>query len=357
LYHRPVPDAQIVNQNNSGAHPWDRTFETAIQNRVAGLDSGKYARDTENNLQEFARWLATHRGVTSIEGIDEDDCRKYAQHLRDRVADDEGPLNSGASAQQKYAYLRAFLAWAVRDGLRDANPAKTERATEELPEDTGKSDRQFWTAREREAICATADAYVDASLDDESISRELAYRNRALVYVLGYSGCRGAELLNHPDDDTRNGITWADVDLENKVLQVFGKSREWEPTPLLSPAVDPLQKWSQQTPVDGADEPVFPRLDNAAKGIDPTPGMSTQAGRQALKRLCKWADYEFEEPLKPHGARRGLGHELYGESAETAQEVLRHQDIETTHESYRDQQTTELGERVESILSTTRNSE
>jgi len=339
-----------MDRNNSGVTPWDQSFENAIDRRTTSNDSGKYARDMENNLREFADWLARQRDTRSIKNITVSDCREYALHLQDRIDDDADRLSSGASAQQKYAYVRAFLSWAVQEEILEENPAEKNRATEYLPEATEKSERQFWTSRDRDAICATADAYVEVSLDDESIARTVAYRDRALVYVLAYSGCRGAELLDHPDDDARRGLQWSEADIEEQILEVFGKSREWEPTPLLSAAVDPLERWRRQSPVDGDDQPVFPRLDNAAKGMDQRPSMSIQAGRKALRRLCDWSDYEFEEYLKPHGARRGLGHELYSESAETAQEVLRHQDLETTHESYRDQRTGEVGERAESIL-------
>jgi len=32
--------------------------------------------------------------------------------------------------------------------------------------------------------------------------------------------------------------------------------------------------------------------------------ITTQTARDILAKLCEWSDYEFEEPLKPHGARR-----------------------------------------------------
>ena len=51
------------------------------------------------------------------------------------------------------------------------------------------------------------------------------------------------------------------------------------------------------------------------------------------------------EHLKLHGARRGLGNELYTHDTEAAQEALRHQSIETTHKSYRDRD----GERAQKI--------
>jgi integrase len=54
--------------------------------------------------------------------------------------------------------------------------------------------------------------------------------------------------------------------------------------------------------------------------------------------------------LKLHGARRGLGSELYGADAELAQETLRHKSIETTHESYREEQAVQRREDVEDVL-------
>ena len=57
------------------------------------------------------------------------------------------------------------------------------------------------------------------------------------------------------------------------------------------------------------------------------------------------------EYLKPHGGRRGLGHELYSKGhAELAQTALRHSSIETTHESYSDIQATETAKRVDDVL-------
>lgn len=72
-----------------------------------------------------------------------------------------------------------------------------------------------------------------------------------------------------------------------------------------------------------------------------------------MKRLTDGANIEPDdghEYLKPHGARRGLGAELYalGES-EKAQQVLRHKSIETTHEAYSDLKTKDLAESIDEI--------
>ncbi len=135
------------------------------------------------------------------------------------------------------------------------------------------------------------------------MDRTAAYRDQALVFLLAYSGARSAELVAVSDDQDRNGLRWGHVDLDAGTMQVFGKNRTRESAPILDDGLDPLRRWKQLRDPDD-DEAVFPRLDNAAKALDPTPSITTQTARDILAKLCEWSDYEFEEPLKPHGARR-----------------------------------------------------
>ena len=85
-------------------------------------------------------------------------------------------------------------------------------------------------------------------------------------------------------------------------------------------------------------------------GITP-PALSKNGARSLMKRLCGAAELDINgEYLKPHGGRRGLGSDLYAQDAELAQELLRHESIETTHESYREQNVIERRERLEQAL-------
>jgi len=166
-----------------------------------------------------------------------------------------------------------------------------------------------------------------------NVDRMAAYRDQTLVFLLAYSGARSAELVAVSDDEERNGLRWRHVNLEAGTMQVFGKNRTRESAPILDDALRPLRRWKQLREPD-ENEAVFPRLDNAAKALDPTPSITTQSARNILADLCEWSEYEFEDPLKPHGARRGLGREIYRENPQLAQDVLRHKSIETTHEGY-----------------------
>lgn len=83
------------------------------------------------------------------------------------------------------------------------------------------------------------------------------------------------------------------------------------------------------------------------------PALSTNGARNLMKRLCEDADIAVDgDYLKPHGARRELGHELYANGhAELAQSALRHASIETTHESYSYIQAAETAQQVDDLLS------
>jgi site-specific recombinase XerC len=376
-------------------------LEVAVGARIRRLEAGNYRRNNELVLSSFVAFQAD-RGVETLEALSATDCRRYAQHLADRVREDD---LAASSANTYYDVVRAFLGWCVRDGRIPENPADTLRATESLPTDGDDADRQYWWPEEREAMFAALDSLVDeandaasqsdAGADDDGAGdteraaratwdQLKAHRDRALFYTLGLSGARGAEVLRDPDDDRRNGITWGDVDLDAGVVRVFGKTREHQSMQVMTPAVERLDRFRRLLDPPSADWPVFvslhrpslyatireelagrgwssdrveARLDEdgplaLARDQTVTPrAISLQGARSMMQSRCEQAGVDVDgEYLKPHGGRRGLGHELYSEQAELAQEVLRHESVTTTHESYRDVQAEQLREDAEAVL-------
>lgn len=347
------------------ATPGDDALETAIQKRVRDLDSGKYKSNTEHVLRLFATWLREDQDVHHVSSITSQTLREWSRALSGAVedeeddrqgTDDETDTLAASTAEQYYAYVSAFMGWAVREEHLDTNPALTNKAKEPLPKGENDARTHFWSERERDAICATADQLVDESFDNEDERAQLrAYRNRALVYTLAFTGCRGAELAAVSDDSKRNGLRWTSVDLDLGTMSVFGKNREREQAPILEPAEEPLDRWRQVLDAPDSTWPVFPTLhlpslygalpddvesspetvwDDLREHDCAPPSISTSGVRSILKRLCKQSPYEFEETLKPHGARRGLGDTLYQERPGLAQDQLRHKSIRTTHEAY-----------------------
>lgn len=350
-----------------GSTPGDDALERAIETRLGDLDPGKYHRNNAFVLRQFAQYLREEE-VGRVEEVTPEVLRGYARVLREAV---EADTIAASTAEQYWAVVSAFLGWSVREGLLGANPARLRQANEPLPESDGRPSRQFWTPRDRKAICATADRVVDETLGEGTEREQLAaFRDRALVYTLAYTGCRGAELAAVPGDPKRNGVAWADVNLAEGVVTVYGKTRTSQEAPVFEPAVDPLRRWGELLEPE-PDWPVFPsghlpslyrRLPNdvdtgpgrvwddlRAHGCRP-PSVTTEGVRRVLRRLCEESPYEFSEPLRPHGARRGLGDELYREQAELAQDALRHRNIETTHASYREERVQRVKERGDEIL-------
>jgi integrase len=375
-----------MTSSETGGSGAETNIDAAINARLASLDSGNYRTNNELVLSTFAEYLDHQRAVTSLKDLDVLDCRRYAQWLRERVHDDEDAL-SAASAHANGPYftiVRAFLGWCVDDERLDANPARPNRVKEELPEHHGDHDRQFWSAEARDALLRFVNERAHAALDESAGDREQTFRDRAVVTMLALTGARGAELFNDPRDDHRNGLRWADIDLDRGITRVFGKTREQQPVPLTDRVVESLERHRTVLDPPTEDWPVFPTrhhpslaqaaengireqgwADNAVESalddasamallreyeIAP-PALSKNGARTVMKRLCESADVEIDgEYLKPHGGRRGLGSDLYAQDAELAQETLRHESIETTHESYREQNVIERRKRLEQVL-------
>jgi integrase len=371
---------------DGGGSTGESSLDAAIQARLASLDSGNYRANNELVLSQFATYLDEQRDITDLADLEVIDCRRYAQWLRERANDESDPL-SPASAHANGPYftiVRAFLGWCVDDERLDTNPARPNRVNEALPEYHADHDRQFWSPETRDELLEFVSERCHDALDETVDSRGRAFRDRAVVTMLALTGARSAELFNDPRDDHRNGLRWRDVDLDSGIATVFGKTREQQPIPLTDRVVDALERYYsvQDPPTD--DWPVFPTrhhpslADAVRDGLaergwgssdieeafeDATgrellrtheispPALSKNGGRSLMKRLCEDADVTIDgEYLKPHGGRRGLGSQLYAEDAELAQELLRHESIETTHESYREQNVLERRDRLHEVL-------
>ncbi len=88
-------------------------------------------------------------------------------------------------------------------------------------------------------------------------------------------------------------------------MQVFVKNRTRESAPILDDALRPLRRWKQLREPD-ENEAVFPRLDNAAKALDPSPSITTQSARNILADLSEWLSTSSRSARTPW-CSRGLG--------------------------------------------------
>ncbi|MFC6767832.1 tyrosine-type recombinase/integrase [Natrinema soli] len=355
-----------MQNNNSGPSTEGKPLETAKDEFVDERD-GNYASNLEYVLGKWIDW--TPDRVETLDDVKPITMRHYATYLKRRSKPDDGISES--TARTYYNYVSALLTRSVEVGDLAENPAEKREAKKPLPTTTTNSgDQQFWKPEQRRAIIEHVDERARTAIDADGTGAFEEVRDRALVCVLAYTGVRGAEVLADSRVKRRNGLRWSDLDLENGILTVFGKSQNREETALPEQAVEPLRRLETllDSPADGW--PVFPSrhppslyaaIDDAGHdkpdgdpwgyvletGIEP-PSISTSGARTLLKRLSDEADVpglDEDEYLTLHGARRGVGEKLYRErGAAAAQRTLRHADPQTTSEMYSHIEASKLAE-------------
>lgn len=352
--------------------------------------SGTYVSQLERVVGSWIDGME-RRGVTSFESLDAQALAQWVdEYLAQRVrayrsTAGESGISAG-SANTYYDYVSSYLEYCRRWGIIDENPASTAIARDPLPARPSRqaSDQQFWTPKQRSEITRYVRSRAGDAIDEDQGNAVTEVRDYALVYTIGYSGVRGAEILRLPrgDDDRRTGATWEDLDFEAMTLQVLGKDQDREQVPLtdkplpalrrlfdlLEPASDewPLfptfhapTLWSsarEQLTGRGYAEPSIEEI--VADVDDPLslyreyelcpPAMTTEGARHLLKRLTEQAGIDVSGPksyLTLHGARRGVGEQYYREhSPAAAQRALRHADPRTTSEMYAHIEASELSE-------------
>ena len=375
----------------TAADPLDAPFEAFLDSKaVTGSGqsrSGTYVSQLERIVGSWIEAME-QRGVHRFADLDE---RRIAQwvdeYLTQRVrayrsSDGERGV-SAASAATYYDYVSAYLSYCKQWGVIEENPAASAVARDPLPDRPSRQsgDQQFWTPEQRRALTTHVSTRMEEALAEGSDPLG-PVRDCALVYTIGYSGVRGAELLRMPrqDDDRRTGATWADLDLEAMTLSVLGKNQDRELVPLTDKPIAHLRRLQRRIDPE-PDWPLFPTLHRptlygdarselADRGVDESrieqiveegdilgvyrqrgltpPAMTTEGARHLLKRLTETADVDVageKSYLTLHGARRGVGEQYYREqSPAAAQRALRHADPRTTSQMYAHIETSELSE-------------
>jgi integrase len=189
-----------------------------------GGESGNYREDASRELDRFVDFLADHEdGPTTFDGLDSGHLREYARHLTRQGG-------TAGTVRTYYAYVSAFCGWAIREGHLAENVAQRRNATEPIPDNGGhkSGDQQAWSAEDRQQLTAFVDEQASVAIGGVGGDREAAIkagRDRALVYLLSYSGVRGAEILRDRSDERRQGLRWEDGHLEDRYATVFAKKQ------------------------------------------------------------------------------------------------------------------------------------
>ena len=367
------------------------TFQKFLTDKGKGDagESGNYRRNAERELDRFHSWAngdtadpSNADPPTSWRGIVEDEpvtfadldgtvFGDYARYLR-------GSGFSHSTIQTYYAYVASWCGWAHGQGYISRHYARESDAEDPLPEgsDRRPGDQQAWDSTDRDLLTRFVDEEASAAIDtfgdikvpydeledphSERWQQKVAARfeaikrcrERALAYLLAYTGLRAAEFLRDPNDDRagRDGLRWTDVSFADSSATVYRKNQQWKEASLPEPVLGPLRRYKQL--LDPPEEwPVFTTLHRptlsshvqsglADRGLDQDsiesvratwpdllaaaerelaapPALTTGGTRRILQRLTDAADIDVNNDrhdyLAPHGGRRGMGEVLVRE--------------------------------------------
>jgi integrase len=393
-----MPDSQTQGSTTSSSSPSLQDGLTQfLKAKSKGNDSGNYRRNANRVISSWIDWLE-QRDIENFEQLDETALAHYAEHLCRRVAAKEAETTDGgierSTAWTYYNTISAFLGWASKWGYIQENYARAGLAQESMPDrsTTQQTEQQFWTPDQREQILNYVNKRAHNAVDEKGLDAEVEARDRALVAVLAFTGVRGSEIFRSEHDNRtgRQGLRWRDVDFEEQTISVLGKNQQRQSAWLLEQAIPALERYRtiSDPPLD--EWPVFPTkhapslyqcarthlrevenkdeetiegiledhsIETVLRNYQITPPTITTTGaRSVMKRLCEAADIDVPMPpegpgyLQLHGARRGIGDTFYRMDRGTAQDLLRHQSLETTKDHYSHIDATEGAKRAGEML-------
>ena len=270
----------------------------------------------------FARHLGAERGLSEhTQRAYVGDLRSLMSHARDNGITDLADLTlsdlrSWLAAQSEHgaarstlarrsASARAFLRWATRTGVIDADPSLrlvAPRRVKTLPGVLRKDE-----------ISAVLEVAAIAADDQDAIH----LRDRAMLELLYASGIRVGELV---------GLDIDDVSFDANLVRVMGKGSKERTVPFGVPAATALQGWLQLGRGQVAREGSGPALFLGRRGGRVDPRQVRSAVHQLLHHVPDAPD------IGPHGLRHSAATHLLegGADLRTVQEMLGHASLATT---------------------------
>jgi site-specific recombinase XerD len=279
------------------------------------------AAELPAQVEDFLTWLMVERGrsATTIEAYQRD-LRRYLAFVGDRpisdvttddVVDYVASLqNSGlapATVARAAVVARSLHRYLVAEGLGDDDPtAAVERP--KVPAGLPK---------------AISEAKVDALLESITGDRPVDRRDRVILEVLYGCGVRISELV---------GLGLGDVDLDGRLLRVFGKGSKERIVPLGRPAVRAIEAW-----FDPGGRPTMQHGRRRTRDEADAVVLNQRGGR--LTRQGAWLVLRdrarlvgLGDQVHPHVLRHSCATHMldHGADLRAVQELLGHASISTT---------------------------
>ena len=393
-----MPDPQTQGSTTPSSSPsLQEGLAQFLTAKSKGDESGNYRRNAKRVITRWIDWL-NQRDIDNFEQLDETVLAHYAEYLQRRVAAKEAETTDGGIARSTawtyYNTISAFLGWASKWGYIQENYARAGLAQEPMPErsTSQQTEQQFWTPDQRDQILNYVNERAHNAIDEKGMDAVVEARDRALVAVLAFTGVRASEIFRSEHDNRtgRQGIQWRNVDLDEQTISVLGKNQQRQSAWLLEQAIPAVERYQTISDPPSDEWPVFPTkhapslyqyartylrevegedeetveeilknhsIEKVLRDYQITPpAITTTGARSVMKRLCEAVDIDVLTPpkgpgyLQLHGARRGIGDTFYRMDRGTAQDLLRHQSLETTKDHYSHIDATEGAKRASEML-------
>ena len=267
-----------------------------IETDRAPLTVKSYLRD----LTLFARWFEhTNDQPLTPEALTPTDAREYKQRL---INTDKA---SPATINRRLAALRAYVAWALKQGFIEYDPLGAVQSVEEQPVAPKwlNKQEQYRVLREGEKTLHAAHT---------AAAKRQAIRDQAIVVVLLNTGLRVGELI---------ALELGDVKLSERKGEVrvrSGKGTKARTVPLNQPAREALRHW-----LEAREETDSDRVFVGKRGA-----LTQNAVQRQLAEIGRRAKVD----LTPHMLRHTFAKNLVNAkvSLEKVAALLGHSNLNTT---------------------------
>ncbi|MBI2699202.1 MAG: tyrosine recombinase XerC [Mycobacterium sp.] len=225
--------------------------------------------------------------------------------LRSWLAGAAGAGAARTTLARRTSSVKAFTAWAVRQGLLATDPAarlQVPKAHRTLPS----------VLRQDQALAAMTAAKLGAEQGDP-----LALRDRLIVELLYATGIRVSELC---------GLDLDDVDTTHRLVRVLGKGNKQRTAPFGLPAAEALRSWLSDGRPALATAESGPALLLGARGRR----LDVRQARTVVHQTV--AAVDGAPDMGPHGLRHSAATHLLegGADLRVVQELLGHSSLATT---------------------------
>lgn len=254
-----------------------------------------------DDLESFFTFLlneywTTTRDALDLKRIDHLCVRAYLSHLSRRKL-------ARSSTARHLSALRTFFRWCVREGIVEANPARsvaTPRKEKRLP-----------------AVLQSAD--IATLFEQPDLEKPLGIRDMAWLELLYASGLRVSELV---------AIDMDDVQISARLVRVLGKGAKERIVPFGGKAEEAIRRWidvrgefARKAPFD-EEQPLF--LNFQGRRI------TTRSIRRLLEVYVRRAS--LQAGVSPHTLRHSFATHLLNAGADlrAIQELLGHVSLSTT---------------------------